>query len=311
MIGVKFDPQQLTGQLKVEWDAWQKKAEAATDEVIAAWEQWRKNGSPGEFKYKFDESIWGELKDWLIKNIFNNKCAYCETREVRSPYHAEHFRPKGRVTIKIEGKKRQKVSTVVDENGNPMKHPGYFWLAYNWINLLPSCNYCNTAQGKKNQFPIKEGKNHVSVKRLTQAEVQGLRQQIIQSKNENEIYYLQPDDLNKLEDPLLLHPYLDDPQDHLIFGEFGVIIARDGSEKGKHSIEVYNLDSEALVTARQIAQENALNEYGLEFLRGRRVSNADRIKAAKAVIEGYIKGEEPYSAAVMAYLRINYRDHGL
>ena len=124
MIQIKFDPSKLKGQLRDEWDAWQLRADAATNEVIAAWEEWRENGSIGEFRCEFDDSIWGDLKAWLVKNVFHNKCAYCETREVRAPYHAEHFRPKGRVTIRTASKK-QKTCTTVDEEGKEIKHPGY------------------------------------------------------------------------------------------------------------------------------------------------------------------------------------------
>jgi len=308
MIQIKFDPSKLKGQLRDEWDAWQLRADAATNEVIAAWEEWRENGSIGEFRCEFDDSIWGDLKAWLVKNVFHNKCAYCETREVRAPYHAEHFRPKGRVTIRTASKK-QKTCTTVDEEGKEIKHPGYFWLAYNWINLLPSCNYCNTAQGKKNQFPVKN--THISVKRLAQQDAQKLRHRIIKSKNREAVYYLQPEDLNDLEDPLLLHPYLDDPQEHLVFGEFGVVTSRDGSEKGRHSIEVYNLDSGDLTNVRQIAQENALRDYNAEISRGRNRSRQARIDAAKAAVLGYINGEDPYSAGVMAELRAWYPHHGL
>lgn len=311
MIRINFNPQKLTGQLQTEWLAWQKKAEAATDDVIQAWEDWRASGSPGDFKYEFDEKVWGELKDWLVKNVFHNKCAYCETREVRSPYHAEHFRPKAKVTIKIAGKKKQQVCKALDEFGQHVKHPGYFWLAYTWSNLLPSCNYCNTALGKKNQFPINN--THVSVRLLKQDEVTNLTCPRIKSKDPSRgnVYYLQPEDLSVMEDPLLLHPYLDDPCDHLVFGEFGVVTPRDGSKKGEHSIAVYNLDSEALTTARQIAQENALRDYGDEITRGKNRSYQDRITGARAVIAGYISGEEPYSAAVMANLRLFFSTHGL
>jgi hypothetical protein len=57
--------------------------------------------------------------------LFHGKCAYCE-----SPYRAvdaqdiEHYRPKGGV---------QEYPT----------HPGYWWLAADWPNLLPSCPACN------------------------------------------------------------------------------------------------------------------------------------------------------------------------
>ncbi len=313
MIQVKFDPAQLTGQLKNEWEAWQQKAEAATDDVIQAWEDWRASGSPGEFKYKFNEKIWGELKNWLVKNVFRDKCAYCETREVRSPYHAEHFRPKARVTVKVEEKtkKKQQVCSALDEYGATIKHPGYFWLAYTWSNLLLSCNYCNTALGKKNQFPTK--KAHVSVRLLTPQEAGKLNSKRIESKipNRANVYYLQPEDLGDMEDPLLLHPYLDDPNKHLVFGEHGVVTPRDGSEKGKHSIEVYNLDSGPLTSARQIAQENALDDYGHEIARGKGISIQARIAAGRAIIAGYISGEEPYSAAVMANLRQFLSDLGM
>lgn len=311
MIQVKFDPTKLTGELKAEWEAWQRDAEAATEAVIQAWEDWRASGSPGEFKFEFNEKIWGALKAWLVKNVFHDKCAYCETREVRSPYHAEHFRPKGRVTVKLEGKKKLQVCTALDELGQTIKHPGYFWLAYTWSNLLPSCNDCNTALGKKDQFPIK--KAHISVKLLTPAETATLRSKRIESKGPNRanIYYLQPEDLGKMEEPLLLHPYLDNPSDHLVFGEFGVVTPRDNSEKGEHSIRVYNLDAGGLTAARQLAQEQAFQDYGLEWISKKRLPHQQRIAAAKAKIDGYIRGEEPYSAAVMATLRLEFPTHGL
>lgn len=315
MIKVEFSPQLLTGQLKTEWDAWQLKAEAATSAVIQAWEDWRENGSHGEFKYEFDKKIWAELKDWLVENVFHDKCAYCETREVRSPYHAEHFRPKARVTIKVavKGNKKFKlqVCPTVDELGNVVEHPGYFWLAYTWTNLLPSCNDCNTALGKKDQFPIK--KDHIAAKVLTPQETTNLRDPRIQSTvpHRANVYYLQSEDLGILEEPFLLHPYLDNPGEHLVFGEFGVVTPRDNSEKGRHSIEVYNLDAERLNTARQIAQETVMRDYAVELTRGKGVSLQARIDAAKAGIAGYIKGEEPYSAAVLASLRLLFPSHGL
>src|SRR5690349_1720738 len=60
-----------------------------------------------------------------LDELFHGKCAYCE-----SVYRAvdaldiEHYRPKGGVTE--------------DDD-----HPGYWWLAGVWSNLLPSCPPCN------------------------------------------------------------------------------------------------------------------------------------------------------------------------
>ncbi|TAX26551.1 endonuclease [Rhizobium leguminosarum] len=65
-----------------------------------------------------------------LQELFHGKCAYCESRyDINAPVDIEHFRPKGGV----EG----------------TKHPGYWWLAAEWTNLLPSCIDCNR---RRNQF---------------------------------------------------------------------------------------------------------------------------------------------------------------
>jgi hypothetical protein len=312
MHQVVFDPGNLTGQMKQEWDAWVVKADAATKRIIDAWEQWRQNGSQGTFTYKFEEKIWGELKDWLIENVFHDKCAYCETREPRAPYHAEHFRPKGRVRFREQGKKRLQRGKAVDETGQEVDHPGYFWLAYNWRNLLPSCNYCNSALGKNDQFPVSQ--SHAAVKRLAPTEASTLRQSEIRSQTQADVFYLQPEDLNKFESPLLLYPYFDKPEEHLVFGEFGIVAAREDpntglpSVRGEHSIAVYNLDGDGLRAARHFVQESVLTDYSNEFVR-EKGSKKNKIAAARARITSYLNHQEPYSAAVIDYLRYIYPDH--
>lgn len=60
-----------------------------------------------------------------LEELFHRKCAYCESSYAsQAPVDVEHFRPKGRV------------------EGEP-QHPGYWWLAAEWTNLLPSCLDCN------------------------------------------------------------------------------------------------------------------------------------------------------------------------
>src|SRR5437016_3845382 len=65
-------------------------AEASTDHVIdIQWENWKsqreewkaqgKQGSPPEFRPKWDDDVWKGFRDWLLENVFHNKCAYCET----------------------------------------------------------------------------------------------------------------------------------------------------------------------------------------------------------------------------------------
>ena len=309
MVRAFFDPSNLKEPLKTEWANWLSKAEAATKRAIDAWENWREKGSVGKFNCQLEDKVWGELKEWLIKNVFHDKCAYCETREVRSPYHAEHFRPKGRVRFRSTGVKKLVTPIIQDEEGENVEHPGYFWLAYNWANLLPSCNDCNSALGKNDQFPVK--KVHVGIKRLTISEAAKLRRKEIQSFKRQEVYYLQPEDLNELEEPLLLNPYLDNPSDHIVFGDCGVIAAKEGSEKGEASLVVYDLGAENLRIARQEAQDKALKIYSTEFSRGENKTISQRISEAKQALRGYIDGEKPYSAAVLDYLRLVYQDHRL
>jgi hypothetical protein len=80
---------------------------------------------------------------------------------------------------------------------------------------------------------------------------------------------LQPEDLNELEEPLLLNPYIDDPSDHIVFGDCGVVAAREGSEKAKHPWKVYDLEAENLRIARQSAQDSVYKTFNRIWWRGR------------------------------------------
>ncbi len=62
-----------------------------------------------------------------LNDIYKNKCAYCEQTPLGSPLQVEHFRPKN----------------GVDE----IVHSGYYWLGYEWSNLLLSCGNCNSTKG--------------------------------------------------------------------------------------------------------------------------------------------------------------------
>jgi hypothetical protein len=311
MIRVEFDPEahpeRLTPEQLEWWTEWKAKAEAATNEVIDAWEQFRQDPTQDAYKKIFEQSrisgVWGDLKDWLLVNVFNNKCAYCETPVGRSIFHAEHFRPKGRVTAE-KGKVK-----IVDTNGNEIDHPGYFWLAFHWKNLLPSCALCNTVNGKKNQFPIPPARAYASIaKGLAKAVQEKLRQKMIRSKKTPDIFYLQPDDLDELEGRLLLHPYFDNPQQHLMFDDFGKAIAYgadDAKERGDWSIKVYNLNADSIVSSRFQAQLQAETRYqtAYSFYRQQGLIPAEAKQKAKEAVDNYVKGKEAYSAAAMDLLK--------
>lgn len=160
----------------------------------------------------------------VLENLFHHKCAYCESKYAATqPVDVEHYRPKGE---------------VICSNGACQK-PGYYWLAADWGNLLPSCIDCNRERtqeladgttgltGKAAKFPIADETRRARF----------------------------PGD-ERYEQRLLLHPYLDFPEKHLEFTEDGNIRPRRDkrgkiSKKGVASIEVYGLRRRGLVSERR------------------------------------------------------------
>ena len=147
-----------------------------------------------------------------LKSDQNGKCAYCE-RMFNGDYGAvEHYRPKG---------------GWQQEVGEKLKRPGYYWLAYEWGNLLYSCDECNTSY-KRNLFPLSVPDTRDIDNR----------------------------DISR-EDPLLLNPSSEDPGEHIGFNkEMAVPRIIDGvpSAKGLKTIELLGLNTRlALKQARRDA----------------------------------------------------------
>jgi uncharacterized protein (TIGR02646 family) len=98
--------------------------------------------------------------------------------------------------------------------------PGYWWLAYEWDNLYPCCQLCGT---RGSRFPI-------SGERAS------------------------PFDTGTAllkENPLLIDPCLDNPEDHLVFHDNGTVVGK--SDRGKTTIQIFNLNRESLVEERRWA----------------------------------------------------------
>ena len=96
-----------------------------------------------KMKKKFNDDLWlkDEVRGFLYKSQ-HGKCCYCERkRDMKRESDVEHFRPKG----------------SVKENPG---HPGYWWLAYEWNNLLISCKTCNQTY-KRSKFPLRNKENRV------------------------------------------------------------------------------------------------------------------------------------------------------
>lgn len=144
--------------------------------------------------------------------------------------------------------------------------------------------------------------DHVAVICLSEQNKYRLGEQLNASPVYGNYCFLEPDVLNKIEEPLLLHPYIDNPQEHIVFGEFGTITCVEGSDKGKHSIMVYDLDDADLTDARHKAQIRAFGDY-LRAIVNAEGSIQDRLEEADQCVSNYRDGNEPYSAAVLDYLK--------
>lgn len=163
--------------------------------------------------YKGTKRINGEdrhlVREELI-SMYHGKCAYCESKELKP--EVEHYRPKKRVSG--------------DRN-----HPGYFWLCYEWTNLLPSCRYCITEGGKVNKFPV-------AGNRVANPPLRGSR--LIFDRCLIDSVEL------AVEEASLLNPDTDQPEKHLCFNKSGKIFKRGRSQKGAQTIDVCNLNRDNL-----------------------------------------------------------------
>ncbi len=122
------------------------------------WKKWRKDAGEGakvladEFKktgaFTVNDNLYKRRKDDYFA-LYHNKCVYCESKfGVDGFGQMDHFRPK---------------NAVKDLDGKPVhigkrQHPGYYWLAYDWQNLVPSCGVCN--QSKDVFFPLLRNSRH-------------------------------------------------------------------------------------------------------------------------------------------------------
>jgi hypothetical protein len=179
-------------------------------EAIAYYTDPAYTGDGFPFKVYGDETVREALND-----AFNDKCAYCESDvPATSSTNVEHYRPKGEVQF----------------DGAPKKL-GYYWLATTWENFLPACTRCNSKKfqehedgpprvsGKANYFPLADESRRATT-------VGGEAD----------------------EEPLLLNPYIHDPEEHLAFSGDGLV--RGLTPAGRETIRILGLNRRKLVRRR-------------------------------------------------------------
>ncbi|MEX2517736.1 MAG: hypothetical protein WD969_00215 [Paracoccaceae bacterium] len=186
-----------------------------------------------------------------LQALFHGKCAYCESYyDAVAPVDVEHFRPKGSV------------------EGAPT-HPGYWWIAGDWRNLLPSCIDCNRRRRQETPDPSTSLVALRAYATRTRSTGKQASFPVAGARAFGEL-----DDL-LAEEALLLNPTEDDPDAHLEFHidplfPLGLVLPRGGglpgaganadvaaaalgagaSARGAVSIQVYGLNRLGLVQER-------------------------------------------------------------
>jgi uncharacterized protein (TIGR02646 family) len=176
-------------------------------------------------KPKFDAYRDETVRD-ALHALFGRKCAFCESILLGTQSgDIEHYRPKGRVRVLTPGANKADTKD------------GYYWMAARWQNLLLACADCNRPRtqddgngkkrvmGKASFFPLANEANRAT--------------HFKQVRKEN---------------PLLIHPCIDEPAHHLEFNDLGGISARDSgngpSAKGAATIEYCGLARVELLQMR-------------------------------------------------------------
>lgn len=311
MRTVRFNPEELTDEeQKAWWRDWQTRADDARQDVLDDWAKWLGSNAKKRppFEPKFKQKIWKELKEWLLEHVFHERCAYCESPLEFDRYlgDAEHYRPKGSITWRDDPAKPRVKARCALPDGTEIEHPGYFWLAYEWRNLVPACAACNSGKGKVDQFPVRHTHLLQLDDAMLAAEAQGClpEQDAIEVPKSSKRYFLHSSALDARERPLLLNPLNPtpdrDPTRHLRYGVGGVVVAVDDSALGRNSMGVYQLERGRLQKRRQEAQEKVRREYYSILMQ---TPGPARDTALKEMLDRYRSGQEDFSSAALDHLR--------
>lgn len=232
-----------------------------------------------------------------LRQLFHGKCAYCESSyQATQPPDIEHFRPKG---------------GVEDCAG----HPGYWWLAMKWSNLLPSCIDCN----RRRRQTSAAGFN--TLEDLERALLQRGDEQLGKKDSfpTSDGFWAAPEnDPETSEHPLLIDPTRTNPQDHLVWrvdDELAIVLPRvvEGIEcqRAVASIHIYGLNRLGLTVGRtrllkglkvavqQINMLIAISETVDE------IEQASIVRVVMKIVEGikeHAKANAPYSAMAQAFI---------
>lgn len=219
---------------------------------------------------KFDwqgHNHWKTVRE-ILWTMQHQKCAFCErSREMKYETDVEHFRPKSKVSDEPD-------------------HPGYWWLAYDWDNLLAACKSCNSGH-KGTKFPLSD-----SGKRATKQ-----------------------DDSLETENAMLIDPSKEDPEVFFAYDARSItrengdaysivkILGTDDEDRGRMTIDVLGLKEGELPIERGRVYDDV--RYATRNLEAAlRLDSSHAVKQATSHLCQLTAAERPYAGTARYYARI-------
>lgn len=201
-----------------------------------------------------NEKIWlsRDVREALTR-LFRGKCAFCEQPvEAGFSEGVHHFRPLGNA----QGRSKQSQSP-----------DHYGWLAYEWSNLLLTCQECSRSKGSL--FPV-----------------EGARALLLGTW----------DEAVEQERALTVDPCSVDPGRYLRFGRKGAAIGK--GPVGHSTIETLSLNREGLLSARSSKFDHAVEQLG---------TMRDRSDVAAEGLSAALADDSPFSGSLELLLIDTFR----
>ncbi|MCP3959043.1 MAG: hypothetical protein GY719_14425 [bacterium] len=196
-----------------------------------------KSTSEEDSKFNFKAYKEPEIKAALLR-LFHGKCAYCESRfSATQPMDVEHWRPKS----------------------------VYWWLAATWDNLLPSCSDCNRKRAQV-VLGFRTDDLEKPKTRKGRPEETWLTGKAASFPLAHDSQRATRPDEESREQPLLLDPCTDDPDEHLEFlplTDFEQVAASRGPGRRRPMFALGVVRARRTATGQDPKALASINVYGL------------------------------------------------
>ncbi|HEX7242928.1 MAG TPA: hypothetical protein VF263_21755 [Longimicrobiaceae bacterium] len=213
-------------------------------------------------RFTFDRTIYGHatVKSALV-DAQHGKCCFCESKTGMDG-DVEHYRPKAGF---CQGARQR------------IEGPGYYWLAYEWTNLLLACSICNQ-RFKRSFFPLRDPARRARSHRADIAD----------------------------EEPLFINPAETDPEIHISFRR-EIPFPVGGSALGSTTIKALKLDREILNERRRDELDELQTLHELVLLEPKASRDLlPLIEKARRILDRAVSDEAEFASMARAAARAGF-----